>query len=327
MRLESAFDIHGFSGINNVADPARMPPSKGIMPLREAVNVDIDDSGMISRGKGFERIQVGDFHSLWPSSDGSFALCVNSGALKKLTLVYGGLVVTLICPDLDPMARMQYVETDDRIFMTNGSFIGYFREDSLHDLADPDQTFKTRMPPGHLIEFYNNQLYVAVDRLIFYSDALAWQRTDLRKNVIPFLGRLRMIQAVKDGLWVSDDHGIYFLAGGTAKELAKIDKTDQPVFAGGFQKIDGEMMGTKEPISGEWVLMMNADGIFLGGPEGVFFNLTKNKYRPREMGEIASLVRVDPDRHQVVFVGEVAAQDLSGEMEFNLPILTMDFRG
>jgi hypothetical protein len=329
MRLESAFEINGFSGINNVSDAARVPPSSGVMPLKEAVNVDIDDSTMISRSKGFDLVYPGNFHSQWSPKKKDFALCIQDGTLKKLTWLDGALTVTSIYAGLDPAARMQYVEADDRIFMTNGSFIGYFREDLLLDLNDiePAQTFKTRMPAGHLIEFYDNQLYVAVDRVIYYSDAGAWHRTDLRRNFLPFTGRVRMIQAVTDGLFVSDDNGIYFLAGGTAKELVLKPKSTKPVFPGGFQKVDGEMMGTKDPISGEVILMLNADGIFLGGNEGMFFNLTKNRYKPSGMGEVSTLVRIDPDTHQVIFTGAVFTPEQSGELELRLPTLTMDFRG
>lgn len=327
MRLDSAFEIYGFSGINNVSDPARMPPSKGILPLREAVNVDIDDSMMIKRSKGYDLVYPGNFHSKWSPNKKDFAVCIQDGTLKKLTWLNGGLTVTSLKSGLDPAARMNYTETDERIFMTNGSFLGYLQGETVYDLADPNQTFKTRMPAGHLIEFYNNQLYVAVDRIIYYSDALAWGRTDMRRNLIPLTGRVRMMQAVADGLFVSDDNGIYFFNGGTAKELVLNLKSTKPVFPGGFKKVDGEMMGTKDPISGEWVLMLNSEGIFLGGSEGAFFNLTRNRYQPREMGEITSLVRMDPDTHQVIFIGAVSIPAQSGEIELRLPTLTMNFEG
>jgi hypothetical protein len=328
MRLTPAFEINGFSGINNVTDSARMAePVNGILPLIEATNVDIDDSRMISRSKGNESLYAGTIHSLWSNSRKEFGLCMEQGTLKKVTYGEGFLTVTPLYSGLDPAARMRYVETDDRIFMTNGSFIGYLRDSMVYPLVDPDQTYKTRMPAGHLIEFYNNQLYVAVDSVIFYSDALAWQRTDLRKNFIPLLGRVRMIQAVQGGLFVSDTQGIHFLSGGTAKELVLNPKSPNPVYPGGFCKIEGEMIGTSEPILGEAVVMMNSEGIFLGGPEGHFLNVTKNRYAPDEMGEISSLVRINPTTHQVLFIGELARPERGGEIEIRIPTLSISLEG
>ena len=293
----------------------------------EAVNVDIDDSRMLSRAKGSELICAGNVHSLWNNRKREFALGIEEGELKKYSWLDGQLKVSSLYSGLDPAARMRYVETDDRIFMTNGSFIGYLRDSQVYPLADPDQTFKDRMPAGHLIEFYNNQLYVAVDSVIFYSDALAWHRTDFRKNFIPLLGRIRMIQAVADGLFVSDSSGIAFLSGGTAKELVLTLKSSSPVYSGGYCRVAGEMTGTQEPIPGESVLMMNSEGIFLGGPEGHFLNLTKNRYAPDEMGEISSLVRINPTTHQVIFMGELARPERGGEIELRIPTLSISLEG
>jgi hypothetical protein len=327
MRLDSAYEITGFSGIHNQADPARLEPVQVILPLVEAVNVDIDDSGMISRAKGYKALYSGNIHSLWSSRRNEFSLCLEQDTLKKVTYEGGFLTMPILYSGLDPAARMQFVETDDRIFMTNGSFIGYLKDSTVYPLADPGQPFKTQMPAGHLIEFYNNQLYVAVGSVIFYSDAGAWHRTDYRKNFIPLLGRVRMIQAVAGGLFVSDTEGIYFLAGGTAKELIHADRSSSPVYPGGFCKIAGEHIGTKDPIPGDVVVMMNAQGIFLGGPEGLFLNLTKHRYAPGWFGEVSSLVRVNPATHQILFIGELATPEQGGEIEMRIPTLSISLEG
>ena len=82
------FEIKGFRGKNNLADPARILPSGGASFLAECRDVNIEDDFMIHRRGGFgPPIFPGDgIHSLW--SNGNICLVVQGADLKKLNSDY-----------------------------------------------------------------------------------------------------------------------------------------------------------------------------------------------------------------------------------------------
>jgi hypothetical protein len=305
MSYGKILDVQNFAGIDNVTDPSKLiyDPKTGRIYLRTAVNIDINDDHRIQRAVGIDSIQPGSFHSLWSSLDQSFGFCIQSSTLYYTTFTGSAIIINPVKTNLSVGSPMVYTEAGNRVFMTNGFWIGYFEDGVIYDLSDPGQEFKTKLPAGHLIEFYNNQIYVAVDRVIFFSDSAAWGRTDLRKNFIPFPSRIRMIQAVDDGLFISDSNEISYLKGDTGLELNFNFKLDTPVFTGGFKKIAGKMVGGEVPLEGDVVVMLTAKGIYLGSAGGQFTDMTGGKYIPTDMHDVNGLIRVDPDKHQIIFIG------------------------
>ena len=305
MSYDNILDIQGFAGIDNTTDPSKLYYNRktGKIFLRSGVNIDINDDDRIQRAVGIDSVQPGDFHSFWTTVDGSYGFIIQSGTIYRVDWNGSSVSLTSLKTDLSIGSPMVYTETDERVFMTNGFWIGYYENGTIYDIAAPGQEFKEKLPAGHLIEFFNNQLYVAVDRIIFFSDSVAWSRTDYLKNYIPLLGRVRMIQAVDGGLFVSDDKEISFLAGETGLELKYNFKLDVPVFTGGFKKVAGKMIGSDTPPEGNVVVMLTSKGIFLGGPGGMFSDMTGGKYIPTEMHDVNGLIRVDPDKHQIIFIG------------------------
>lgn len=85
--------------------------------LVEARNVDLDDTGGISRREGYRVAMAGsDCHSLWSNADGSVSLFVQGDRLMR----FDGTTAAQLGSGLTIGARMRYVEVLGRIYHSNG---------------------------------------------------------------------------------------------------------------------------------------------------------------------------------------------------------------
>jgi hypothetical protein len=312
-------EIESFLGINNTTDPAKIPVTRRGAFLVAGENVDIDDEKMLHRRKGFDQVLSGDIHSLW--SNGDICLFVEGPELKRLwpdyratTLLNGGTQVN--------GSKMQFVEGGGRIFFCNNSIIGYIENGESHPFPEPEMTFKKRMVGGHLLEFFNSRLYAAQDDKIFYSDAVTPMRMDTRKNFILFEGRLTMMKAVADGMYVSAGKSVLFLKGLDGPEFTAFKVSDSPAYAGSAIKVEGEDIGPG--LLGTVVMWLSDEGPFMGLPGGQVKNLNPN-YAPENMGESAAIYRDDIGFSQYLCVSQLIGGFGEGRMEFPLPVL--DGRG
>ena len=238
-QTQPMFEIRGFRGKNNVADPARILPSEGTSFLTECRDADIDDELMVHRRAGFGApcVSGSGIHSLW--SNGNICLFVQGPDLKRLNPDY---TTTTVLPGVGP-ARMVYVEVAGTVYLTNGTVIGYVREGAFTTITDPGQTYKTPMIPGHLIEYFNGRLYVARDNEIWFSDPMALIRTDKRRNFKQLPSRVTLLSAVDDGIYVSDLERTYFMGGGEPGEAVLAEKANYPAIPHTAQKIGADRVG------------------------------------------------------------------------------------
>ena len=194
---------------------------------------------MIHRRGGFGPpiFPGGGIHSLW--SNGEICLFVQGADLKRLNLDY---TATTVISGVGS-SRMVYVDVAGTVYLTNGTLIGFMRDGAFNLFPDPQQTYKSPMVPGHLIEYFNGRLYVARDNEIWFSDPMAFMRTDKRRNFKQLPSRITLMSAVEDGIYVSDLEGTYFMGGGDPGEAVLIDKADYPAIPYTAQKIDAARIG------------------------------------------------------------------------------------
>ena len=313
--LVPLLQIQSFLGIDNVTDPAKMKVGRNAAFLVSAENVDIDDEKMVHRRKGFDPAYLGNVHSLWSNRD--ICLFIEGPELKRLwpdfsvtTILNGGTHVS--------RSRMEFVEGGGKIFFCNSSIIGYIENDVSHPFPEPEMTFKKRMVGGHLLEWFNSRLYAAQDDKVFYSDAAAPMRMDTRKNFIQFEGRLTMMKAVADGMFVSAGKHVFFLKGLDALDFAILKVGDSPAYLGSAIKVEGEDVGPG--ILGTVAMWLSDEGPFMGLPGGQVKNVNGN-YCPEDMGQSAAIYRDDLGFGQYLCVSQLIGGSGEGEMLFPLPIL------
>lgn len=112
-----------FAGINNVLPAERIHalPTKDnpTCDLVAAVNVDIDNSGQVSRRAGQTLKAPGAAHSLWASQDK--CLFVAGTDMKRMNADFSA---TTLVTGLTAGAAAAYIEVNDRIYWTNGEQTG-----------------------------------------------------------------------------------------------------------------------------------------------------------------------------------------------------------
>lgn len=106
--MEKPIELRGGNGVRNDVSPERF----SLQDLAVGENIDIDETGKISRRAGRTLIESGDFHSLW--SKHGFTLVVKDGVLNRYRTA------------LEPIAsgitrRVAYEYANDRVYWTDGT--------------------------------------------------------------------------------------------------------------------------------------------------------------------------------------------------------------
>lgn len=138
-------------GMNNVASEFDL----GNRFLREAVNVDISNSGKPRRRRGASKILDGKFHSLFDLIEWPYIFCVKDGAVTAMQVEEDagdpiiGAVTSLV--DVDPLLPMSFTEHIGRLYFSNGAQRGWidpFLKLHLWGIPAPEADFTLSVAPG-----------------------------------------------------------------------------------------------------------------------------------------------------------------------------------
>jgi hypothetical protein len=319
MPAQPLFEIKAFRGKNNVADPTRILPSEGASYLSEALNVDIDNEFMLHRRKGYGEpvYPARSVHSLY--SHAGTCLFVQGSDLKRLRPDYSSQILREGVGD----ARMSYAGFQDRIYYTNSSVIGYVKDGLSHTFPEPNQTFKSRMKPGQLIEWFNGRLYVGRGGILWFSDPVSPGQTDERRNFKNLGGYISMLRAVRDGMFISNGRATYFLSGLDPQEFSMVKVDDETAIPGTDAILDGGLVGDGE-VAGRVILWLSPGGICLGAAEGTFRKISKDFYRTLISFTGASIVRKNERGFYQYLVSQ---KSFGGTLDAYLPHLDISAAG
>lgn len=277
----------GSSGLNAKIDPARIrfDPKTGISDLAACVNCQIDDSGRIERRDGYSATdRTEPWHSLY--SCGSYAVGVTGNAL---CVIEPSLAYTPI-RNVHVGARMSFVlDTDgeqDVIYYCNGHENGRIINRVSHSwpvgsYVGPE-TIKAfyAAPVGSLLAIRNSRMYIAQDNFLWYSEPGNYSLYRLASDFFGFQSRVKMVQAVAGGLWISDSESVYFLGGEIAPTLqempTQIKKADSPAIEGTAINVPASRVGL-DGLTGMVVVFTTNEGICIGASDGQLINLTERK--------------------------------------------------
>ncbi len=268
-------EFKNFKGINNVANALDLTTEE----LTEANNIDLTSEGKATRRDGYTKkfTPSGTLHSLW--SNDRIALFVDGTTLKRLLTDYTSTTIRSSVSTLP----MSYVDVNEQVYYANASVIGYVDHLGVGQVfADPGIKYKQAPQPGQHIEYYNGRIYIARNETLWYTDAFAFGRVDLRTNAIPFKDEITMLRAVDDGLYVSigdinDRSSVIFLKGSTPEEFVTKEIADYGAIEGTDVQAKGQFVG--KGIEGKVVIWSSRKGICLGANGGNFQNLTVNRYK------------------------------------------------
>lgn len=133
----------GFRGINTLDPETRL----GLDELREALNLDIDKTGLVRRRAGYRIINSGEAHSLWAYED--LCLFARGSELRRLNedntdnLVASGLTLD---------APVSFTEVNGEVYWSNGYQRGVIRGGINHawGLPIPANPILALLPSGGL---------------------------------------------------------------------------------------------------------------------------------------------------------------------------------
>jgi len=275
--------FRGTTGLNDKIDPARLrfDPETGVQDLAEAVNIDIDSSGRPSRRKGYSQLRSEAVHSLW--SNGDVCYYVSGTALYQLNLDW---TRTGLRSGLTTGAPMSFCNPDGgtKTYYCNGFENGVISSGVSSawigsPYVGPVTIWKisTIPPVGHLLESIGGYMLIAEDDVLWHSVQFAhsWYRPS--RDRFQFDGRISMIKALDDGLWVSDAKATYWLEGLDPMQWKRNLKADYPALFGSAAYFDGALLGEGNLYGRCVVWTTPKNGICIGGPQGYFANLTQRK--------------------------------------------------
>ena len=273
----------GALGLNTTIDPVRVRfnADTGISDLSSAVNVTIDNTGRVSRRKGYNQRESGEDHSIW--CDGGDCFFIRETASYGSIMQVGtDLTSTGIWSGLTKDKRMSFLDWNGDTLYANGSQHGIISNGvraawPTGTYAGPTTTRQfTDAPTGTHLAAHDGRVIVAVDNALFFSEPYAAGLFDL-KLFWQLPAEIIMVRSVDSGLFVSDKNDTYFLAGTspldfTQKKIASYPAHEWSV-AHDMIELDDLDMGEE----GLGIVWSSKQGLCMGLPSGKMKNLTKER--------------------------------------------------
>lgn len=291
------------SGLNTRTDPARLryDPDSGVQELAVAYNVDIDDTGRISRRKGYTQRVITSAHSLFAHKDLCFF--VSGSTLYQLHADYSSTALTAVTAN----ARMSYAPVNEQVYFVNGFDKGIFEDGSISawelpsTFVGPNTTRTFVGPPiGSIVQYYNGRMYVVQDNFLFFSEPFDYARFDLVRNFLPFEHEILLFRAVADGFWIGTKKGMEFVAGAEPQKFQRISVTDIPPVQYTEVPFHGRLVLTDAGIpmidlsaADSSLMWLSTKGVCYGGASGNFYNLTRAKLAELPAGRTGAGTIID----------------------------------
>jgi hypothetical protein len=203
--------FRGAKGLNNKVSPSRIEQGD----LATAFNVDIDDSGKVSRASSFvASVTLPDASYLYWNGEHGFLTA--SGSMYQ---VQQNLSLNLIATGLTTGARTRYETVYNTTYFvdehTTGKIVNGIASDWVAaEYVGPTTYKQFQNPPvGHLLRYFSSRMYIGDNNTLWYSEPFSYSQFDKARCYVMLNSRLKMISAVQDGLYVSTDKCIYFLGG------------------------------------------------------------------------------------------------------------------
>jgi hypothetical protein len=238
------------TGLNNTENPNRLSfdPSTGETELVSAYNVDVGDTGDVSRRRGLT-------------------------ATARTENIHN---------DLSLGMKMSYCQVIEKTYYTNGFQQGCIVDGTSYSWAAGTYVGPTTHrvfsdpPVGNLLTYLSSRIYIAQGMVGWYSEPFAYGQFDLAKNFIPFGQKIRMWKAVAGGIYVGLNDVVIFLAGTDPKDFNFKVVLDSPVVEGTDVYASGDEIGSGEQTE-KVVLWTASGGIYVGQADGKVRNVTSGK--------------------------------------------------
>ena len=229
-------DVKSFKGLNNVTDPLRL----GMEWLAQADNINITDTGAITKRDGYSLAQPGSFSAAYSTLDFSRAYFVDGGALKD----FNGNVLAPITSS----ATMYWTEANENVYFNNGldsgviapdngitpwrgapvSYGAGFKGDDGQDLG---VLYDTLPLDTTAIQFWRGRMYAGQyfpnenQTALWFSEPMGFHLWNLDSNFVMLPGKVEMLAPHDDALVIGTDERVYAYTGDKLATLAEYGVT------------------------------------------------------------------------------------------------------
>lgn len=296
----------GSSGLRIKQDPVRLRTSEGgTMPLAQAVNITLDDTGRISRRKGY-RLAL-------PDTGARDGIAVNDGramlyVVGHLLKWWDGATVRVLRDDLTPRIAMAWHRLGQRTFFTNGFETGIYDETSeqcvpwiapeeFHALGDTVAS----VSPQELLEHDGNAAVMGehAGRLLIGMGRIVWMTEPHNPFLIApaadflFLEHpVRVLHSLGDALLVGTSQEIFLELGTNPADFQRRLLASCGCPHGVAVPVDGSRLGQGE-LSGVGALILTDRGLCFAGQGGVFISLTEDAVTLPKVARCAGVLHAD----------------------------------
>lgn len=122
------------------------------------------------------------------------------------------------------------------------------------------------MPGGQFVRYHGARLFVARDDTLVFSLPFAPHITRPGHCEIRFQGRIGLLEPVDGGLYVGDETGVFWLAGGDPAQFQLVRASTVRALAGTGTRIPGAWL--PEAQAGRAAIWLSEDGYMLGAGGG-----------------------------------------------------------
>jgi hypothetical protein len=274
----------GTKGLNTVLDPQRLSQGTrqepGMIELAVAVNVSVDERGMVSVRQGDIIKQSGEFHSLFRDGGDCFVVKdrESDAALYQVNTDYS---LTGLRSGLTKGARMSFAKAGGKTFYSNSIENGFIKDGlsspwpvQAHVGTETTRSFYPA-PVGTHIAHYGARMLVSVEDALYASEPYAFGKFDVARKGFQFGSTIRMVRPVLGGIWVSDDEQTGFITASDKFETMSFAwKANVPAHEWSDCHALADLSKTKYQIPGLCAIWSSNDGICIGTPDGQLLDAT-----------------------------------------------------
>ena len=297
--------LKGALGINNKIDPLRHQYNldTGVGFLAEAINCDIDDSGMVSRRSGQVELSAISSQSVFCDKGDCF-VAQDRSSDAALYQVGTDLSLTGIRSGMTKGARVSFCQIGDKTYYQNGYQSGVINSgvstswpvNTDHVGANTVRKFY-EAPVGTHIAFFHSCMWVIDGKVVWVSEPNAFGKFDFSRRYFQFASDVTMIKPVANGVWVSDSEKTGFIeSAGSFADMKFVKKSSFPAheWSENIELVD--LSQTDLQISGLSAVWSSDAGLCIGSSEGKLIVTTERKLIYPTGGTGATVV----DGHNVI---------------------------
>lgn len=225
-------NITAFKGLNNISDPLRL----GLEWLAQADNINISDTGAVSKRDGYSLARTGNFASAYATIDFTRAYLVSALAIQT----FEGENIAV----LSSTAPMFWAEVNENVYFNNGIDSGVIAPDHSvsawrgapvsygagfkgDDGKDLGVLYDTLPLGATVIQHWRGRMYAAQyfpsenQTAVWFSEPMGFHLWNLDSNFVMLPGKVEMLAPHDDALVIGTDERVYAYSGDKLVALAE----------------------------------------------------------------------------------------------------------